>query len=382
MPRIGKRHVLFLAALGASVLVSEIALRLLTPLPLREFAEATWDPHLLYRVPEFLGANANGFRERSDEQTAAIAAIGDSFTFGQGVDASKSWPDLLEASSGKSVYNYAAPSYNFYQYFYLATQALDLGAEEIIIGFYPANDLRLQVCQVLELDYWRDFMAEEGLDPSGCAEPEKNFEDFKKAEGVGVTYGLTTWGIDHSALFCLFYAATTNLRRAALPYDENQFVFAGGLPFAKSRMKYRIYQTDLENELIQASYRNSQKLFLKLRDRAAARGARFMVLLIPTKFQVARDFLREQGEPVPELLEASAASVQRLEDAYLVFFRENGIAALSAAEQLGSRFRASMGEGNDFYPRDDEHPREEGYAAIAEAAMELRKLSRAMALSR
>ncbi|MEM7353150.1 MAG: hypothetical protein AAF657_20315, partial [Acidobacteriota bacterium] len=57
------------------------------------------------------------------------------------------------------------------------------------------------------------------------------------------------------------------------------------------RMKYRIYQTDAEGELVQATYRNSQALFLKMRDLATARGARFMVLLIPAKFQVARDVL-------------------------------------------------------------------------------------------
>lgn len=366
-----KRHVLFLAVLGALLLIFELVLRLATPLPLTDFSQATWDPHLLYRVPKIIGANENGFREDSDPETAAIAAIGDSFTFGLGVDASKSWPELVESMSGKTVYNYSAPSYNIYQYYYLTQHALELGAEEIIVGFYPANDLRLQVCRILELDYWRSFMEEEGLDPSGCAEPEQNFEDFQKAEGVGMAYSLSRWGLNHSALFCVLYAATAKVRHV-LPYDKERFVFAEGIPFSKARMKYRIYQTDSESELIQAGYRNSQKLFLKMRDLAADRGARFMVLLIPTKFQLARDFLRTEGAEVPELLETGAASVQRLEDAYLEFFQDNGIPALSGAERLGTLYRKSIHEGDDIYPRDDEHPREEGYAAIAEVAMELR----------
>ena len=371
MIHIGKRHVLFLVVLTALILLSEIALRALTPLPVTDFADATWDPHLLYRVPKILGANANGFRETSDAQTAPIAAIGDSFTFGYGVDASKSWPEILEVLSGTSVYNYSAPSYNIYQYYYLTRQALDLGAKEIIVGFYPSNDLRLQVCQVLELEYWRELVEEEGLDPVDCSAPEKNFKDFEKAEGVGITYSLTQWGLDHSALFCLVYVATTKFRNA-LFFDESKFVFAEGIPFSKARMKYRIYQTDLENEVLQASYDNSRKLFLSLRDLAAARGARFMVLLIPSKFQVARDYLREERLGVPELLDLSGASVQRLEDSYLEFFRDHGIPALSAAERLGARYREAVREGNDIYPNDDEHPREEGYAAIAEVAMELR----------
>ncbi len=371
MARLKKRHALFLAVLGALILVSEIVLRLLTPLPLRDFSEATWDPHLLYRVPRILGANADGFRERSDASTATIAAIGDSFTFGYGVDVSKSWPERVEELSGKSVYNYSAPSYNIYQYYYLARHALDLGADEIIIGFYPANDLRLQVCQLLELEYWRSLMEEEGLDRGGCFEPEKNFEDFKIAEGVGITYPLTTWSLERSALFGLFYVATGKIRNA-LPYDESKFVFVQGIPFAKSRMKYRIYQTDLENELVQISLGNSRKLFLKMRDLAAARGARFMVLLIPAKFQIARNVLLEEGIEVPELLDASGASVQRLEDAYMEFFQENGILARSAVERLGAAYRESIHQGSDLYPRDDEHPREEGYAVIARVAMELR----------
>ncbi|MEM7356351.1 MAG: hypothetical protein AAF657_36380, partial [Acidobacteriota bacterium] len=125
-------------------------------------------------------------------------------------------------------------------------------------------------------------------------------------------------------------------------------------------------------ELVQATYRNSQALFLKMRDLATARGARFMVLLIPAKFQVARDVLLREGADVPELLEASGASVQRLEDAYLEFFQAHGIPALSARERLGELYRMALEEDNDVYPRDDEHPREEGYAAMAEVARELR----------
>ena len=121
MGRVRKRHVLFLAVLSALIFASEVLLRVLTPLPMTDFADATWDPHLLYRVPKILGANAEGFRERSDARTATIAAIGDSLTFGQGVDASKSWPDQVERMSGESVYNYSAPSYNIYQYYFLAT---------------------------------------------------------------------------------------------------------------------------------------------------------------------------------------------------------------------------------------------------------------------
>ena len=371
MARFGKRHVGYPVALCVLALVIEVALRALTPLPMTDFADATWDPHLLYRVPKILGANADGFRERSDAEAATIAAIGDSFTFGLGVDASASWPEKVEALSGQSVYNYSAPSYNIYQYYFLATQALDLGADEIIIGFYPSNDLRLQVCQVLELDHWRDFVDVEGLDPAGCAEPERNYEDFKKAEGVGLAHSLTHWGVENSALFCLLYVVTDKVR-SALPYDKSQFVFARGIPFAKSRMKYRLYQTDWESELVQASYRNSQQLFLKMRDQAADRGARLRVLLIPSKFQVARDVLREEGAEIPELLDASGASAQRFEDLYLDFFQDNGIPVLSASERLKELYRKSMFNGDDLYPRDDEHLREKGYAALAEVVMELR----------
>lgn len=371
MVHLRKRYAVLLVALGGTTLALEIALRLLTPLPLTDFAEATWDPHLLYRVPKILGANANGFRESSDEG-AVIAAIGDSFTFGFGVGVAASWPELVEAQSGRTVYNYSAPSYNVYQYDYLVKHALNQGAEEVIVGFYPANDLRLQVCKVLELEYWQDLIAAEGLDPSGCSEPEKNFKDFKKEEGAGLPYSMTYWGLDNSAFFCVLYSASAKLRQA-LPYNKDEYIFAQGVPFAKARMKYRLYQTNLEDEIVQASYNNSLKLFLKMRDLAEERGARFMVLVIPAKFQIARDVLREEGFEIPELLEESGASVQRLEDAYMEFFEENGIPALSAAENLRALYRKSLHEGTEAYPRDDEHPREAGYAAIAEAAMELRQ---------
>src|SRR5690606_24263547 len=49
--------------------------------------------------------NDRGFRESSSMAEASIFALGDSFTFGWGVDAASAWPRILESITGQTIYN-------------------------------------------------------------------------------------------------------------------------------------------------------------------------------------------------------------------------------------------------------------------------------------
>ncbi len=49
--------------------------------------------------------DSEGFRESSAMKDATVFTLGDSFTFGWGVDEEESWPGLLEGLSGQVVYN-------------------------------------------------------------------------------------------------------------------------------------------------------------------------------------------------------------------------------------------------------------------------------------
>lgn len=60
---------------------------------------------VLERRPITIRINDLGFRESTPIREAEVFTLGDSFTFGWGVDESEAWPDLLETAIGKPLYN-------------------------------------------------------------------------------------------------------------------------------------------------------------------------------------------------------------------------------------------------------------------------------------
>jgi hypothetical protein len=62
--------------------------------------------YVLQRQPVDIQINSIGFRESSSISDAEIIALGDSFTFGWGVNAPDSWVGRLESKIGKAIYNF------------------------------------------------------------------------------------------------------------------------------------------------------------------------------------------------------------------------------------------------------------------------------------
>ena len=129
------RALLIILGMLFALLVVEIGLRIV-PIPnrftLMERLERQWEsddellmrlkPNLDMRVyghPEFsyrVRTNPDGLRDEPFEGDFDIAAIGDSFTFGFGVEEAESWPARLEARSGARVANLGWAGWNSYVY--------------------------------------------------------------------------------------------------------------------------------------------------------------------------------------------------------------------------------------------------------------------------
>lgn len=158
---------LLLLGLLSALVLAEGAVRLLSPQILLEDPDAfDHDPLLGGRLrPGFRGRfsspeydtrwEINGAGHRGPEpgvkvgDRARIVALGDSFTFGYGVESEEAWPARLEAvlarrSGGAiEVVNLGVGGYGAVQEVAWLAERLEagLGPDLVVLGFYPGNDL-------------------------------------------------------------------------------------------------------------------------------------------------------------------------------------------------------------------------------------------------
>lgn len=90
--------------------------------------------------------NAYGFRDRRDTaraSTGALFVVGDSFSFGWGVEEHERYSSLLERQLGIEAYNVSAPSAGIEDYGRLLRYARGLGApvRHVVVGVCMENDL-------------------------------------------------------------------------------------------------------------------------------------------------------------------------------------------------------------------------------------------------
>ncbi|MBN1642172.1 MAG: SGNH/GDSL hydrolase family protein [Anaerolineae bacterium] len=154
------RFLLILLGLALALAVAEGALRLV-PLPnyftFSRLLVSQWQPddELLLRLkpdldlriyghPEFsytVRTNASGLRDEPFVGAFDVAAIGDSFTFGFGVEEHECWPSRLEAISGARVANLGWAGWSSYVYPATARRyAVPLQAQ-VWLWLFFVNDL-------------------------------------------------------------------------------------------------------------------------------------------------------------------------------------------------------------------------------------------------
>lgn len=160
----GRRAAILVAAVVVAVLVLEAGLRVGAALT-RRSRGVGFDPVLGWRmlphvekVGEFWSArepgrtNAHGWRD--GERTRAkpdgvrrVAALGDSFTFGQGVDRMQRFTELLAQQTGFEVLNFGACGYaTDQQLLVFETEAVQFAPDVVLLQVFLGNDLRDIAC--------------------------------------------------------------------------------------------------------------------------------------------------------------------------------------------------------------------------------------------
>ena len=285
--------------------------------------------------------DAYGFRNAVPWQdTVDVVAIGDSLTFGYGVEAHEAWPRILEAETGRSVINLgligAGPQQHLRLY---ETFGQDLDPELVVVGAYIAND------------FWDTEMFDR-WERSGASGNYLLWRDFSRPTarelerfGGRIRYLMK----QESRLYQLVRYGQRALRsrRAGPP------VVVEPQPGAELQLRPAYLDGTTAHANKDTPYfEMALESLRELRDQVALQGATLLVVLQPSKEET---YLGLAGRPTPDPAKDYRDALDDLGVAYL---------------DLGPVFRERAGRGDVLYFATDGHPNANGYRLTAEALFE------------
>ncbi len=360
--RRGERILLW-SSIAVCFLLAEFFLRLFHPQKtetqlLRDYpamySESTWVDYALtpgfvgrHRTSEFdteIRLNSLGQRQREidiekgDQQRVLV--IGDSFTFGWGVEEPQSYPRLVEAQlDGNTerrieVVN-AGFTGGFYPdaYFvYLGQNGLALEPDLVLIGMYIGNDIDGPAARTR---VWEE------VDENGLPLRVRS----------GSTETVDGRRVRREKSFRYRIPVLKNSHVAQLLYEGGKRIHRSFRPLRQQLKKIRLYETDYEGKTLE-NFERVKKLMIAMSELSRAHGAGFAVVMLPT---------REQVDPAPyESLEG--LDFDKPQRIFSEFFAEHEIAYLDLLPAM----RAAT-DGNTFYYIDDSHWNARGHAFAAQA---------------
>ncbi len=359
-------------SLAFSATLAELALRRAFDPANHLRPELLEDEVLGFRIkPGSNGHDAWGCRNPSVPATAEVVAIGDSFTYGSTTRREESWPAVLAGLLGASVYNLATPGYGPAQYAYqLETKGLGLKPRLVVVGLYYGNDLENAAGTVYERAYWQS-LRNPGVAPETMVEPSI----VETEENLGFWAGWKLRLQQRSVLYRLVDSRLKDLNRYVtarlFPMMDADFVRVDDdrleLHLTLTPGK-RIRGLDLSKPRIGEGLRLSLELLARMQKLCAAESVSLLVLILPTKESVLRDYLEENGIPGSgETTKKAIASERDVDERVKAFLGERGIAHLDSRPALA----AAIAEGQAIYSTDlDGHPNRLGYAVIARSVAE------------
>ncbi len=298
-----------------------------------------------------IAINDDGFRESAKLEGHKILAIGDSFTFGWGVDQRLTWVELLEHSLGQPIYNMGMHDSSPKQEFLLLehvidSRKLDLKEGLLLWMIFEGNDLEdsyedlhpVQNPAATSGRLFKDTIIETLWGFPSIVRQESVFARFKdgRAEFSGVG------GDDRSKS----HYVIDGIASAFPLYQSPRF---GAKLFIPNQLK-RVQSTEHYVES-HPNRRPLQKTFEQMESLARREGFRVVVMFAPTDARL----YGPEFEDFPSLSEKSYFNilVSRLAD-------QSGFEVVNLEELLRPYATKEL-----LYFRDDDHWNEGGHAAVA-----------------
>lgn len=348
--------------------------------------------------------DARGFRNPSALDSAAIVALGDSHTYGTSVSSKETWPSILSARLGKDVYNMGLGGYGPADNNDNLAIAIGLEPRWIIFGLYFGNDFyddfrfaqkngKLSryasedvLSEISELENHRTIAEEVGFLFNSGGKKKEAGTDRARSEDLGppgflrdagkwltansMLYGLVrvlivqfSYDAEFNALLARdFYKAKANITDRQSPfvsfYDGRNWRTIFTSP-------YRFRVMDVADPRIRTGIEISKDMLDRMRLRVSESGARYLVLLLPTKEYVF--WPRVEKPDKHRLLTELVRYEDRIHNELKRYMQDQGIDFIDPAIEL------RQSERQPYFPNGDGHPNALGHKIIAEKVLKFIK---------
>lgn len=287
--------------------------------------------------------DANGFRRtypfENTRKTYSFAILGDSQSFGVGVNDEYTFSSLLAKNLGEPVLNTACPGYNTIEEFLTyKNRVQQLKPGYVLLFFFSGND-PYENYKNRELYYGESK-------PQPLVQKQQNlFSPFSLA-------GLKNFLSKHSAI----YDSLIKLRQ--IP-QINQFLYHYKLVNPTSPFELAIFKKDEHSDAL-AHWQMTELIIKNLRDEVESNDAKFWIVFIPDRYQVDQAYWEKWVSKYQ--LNPQDYDLMRPNRHLAEFSRKNGIHFEDTTEALIK----TQKQGKNVYWKTDAHLNGLGNQVIAE----------------
>ncbi len=342
--------------------------------------------------PAYPGHDANGFRNQEVPNKAGILALGDSHTYGSGVQMNEAWPQVLGQLAGQTTYNMGLGGYGPLESRLLWDEAMVMSPDIVIFGFYAGNDLYDAYSLVYHQDKAGEFKSNDAeiLDTIGRDEQAAPIGPYvsrmyRRGRVRSDEYrALKTWLETHSMVYRVlarFQFELKQIRKRAeaeekQPDPERDWAkaqafaekfsayaqeFSDGPLRTIFTSEYRLAALNQEDSRILEGRRMSFEAIRQMAEIARSDGIRFIVLFVPTKEMVFAEKARNlRSDSYQTLVQNESVFWQATRQ----FLADQKIEYIDGLQPL----REPMDSGIQTYKLShDGHPNPAGQRALAQA---------------
>ncbi len=301
------------------------------------------------------GTDARGFRNATARERTDVLFVGDSQTWGFGVDPDSTFAAQFGTATGRSSYQMANGSWGPVQYVELARQGFALQPKWVVVTVYLGNDL---------VDA-HDYAGLEGaadLRTAGVDYTVRDNPEFHGSQSPNLAMALVDGALACSRVLD-FAARVVKSRLQGGQFDAgaNDVVFSDVRTGTILRPAYRLPAVDRAHRGPRDGLLVTQRAFVALASLGKQHGAEVCVLLLPTKELVYAKWLQSLGRPMPEL-----AALQAAEQVALASLRDAATILGLRCFDLTNALQAELQEGRAPWPASgDGHLSAHGHRTVA-----------------